>query len=587
MGVPGLFGWLRKKFPKAFSSFQIGEKSYKVNYLYIDANPILHDVAQRIFNYGKHESLIDPFENMSFEAKRKRLFIRFMEGINNLVNIVTPQDVLYVALDGPAPFAKQAQQRERRYKSSKNRTDSGMTFDPNSFTPGTLLMYDLNRYINYSIRKYMNSCNRWKKINVIFSNSNVPGEGEHKIMDYIRTLSEDIKKNKEHCFFGPDGDLIMLTLATHIPKMYLLREDDRHYNQIHFINIGEVSKNLYKNLGLQEGIKTKRRKFSDIVNDFIVEGFFVGNDFLPKIQMFTLLQEGLQLMMKTYANTSESGTKNFLTIKGKLNLIGFKKFIKVVSQYENKYLVEQILTDDERKQPPEPKYVNETLSSCLIDIIEKDKKPKTRVDIDLYRSKYYAKMNINNEDDIKLLCRDYLKTFIWVLEYYINGINSWSHAYKHHYAPLMIDFNEYIQNLNLNELNNISEFDLGTPSLPIVQLLSVLPPQSSSLLPIVYSRLMLDPKSPLVKLGYYPTDFEEDCEGKLKEYQCVALLDFIDCDVVTKHYYLTNKKCLDGKTYKRNNYSNVYLFKYKDKQVFKYTSKMGNISLSKVEKIKI
>jgi len=585
MGVPGLFGWLRKNFPKAFSSFQIGEKSYKVNYLYIDANPILHDVAQRIFNYGKHESLLDPFENMSFEAKRQRLFERFVEGINNLVNIVTPQDVLYIALDGPAPFAKQAQQRERRYKSSKNRGD--MSFDSNSFTPGTLLMYDLNRYINYSIRKYMNSCNRWKKVTVIFSNSNVPGEGEHKIMEYIRTLPNNIKKNKEHCFFGPDGDLIMLTLATHIPKMYLLREDDRNYNQIHFINIGEVSKNLYKKLGLKEGVDMKRRDSCDIVNDFIVEGFFVGNDFLPKIQMFTLLQEGLQLMMKTYSYTSEGGVKNFLTIKGKLNLIGFKKFIKRLSQYENKYLVEQILTEDERKQPPEPKFYNETLSSCLIDIIEKNKKTKTRVDMDLYRSKYYSKMNITNEEDIKLLCHDYLKTFVWVLEYYINGINSWSHAYKHHYAPLMFDFNEYIQNLSLNEFKSISKFELGIPSLPIVQLLCVLPPQSNNLLPIPYARLMIDPKSPLVKLGYYPENFEEDCEGKLKEYQCVALLDFIDYNEVQKHYHLTNKKCLKDKTYRRNSFSNVYTFKYQNKQAFKYTSKMGNISVSKVKKVKI
>lgn len=586
MGVPGLFGWLRKKFPKAFSSFQLGEKSYKVNYLYIDANPILHDVAQRIFNYGKHESLLDPFENMSFDAKRKRLFVRFMEGINNIINVVTPQDKLYIALDGPAPFAKQAQQRERRYKSSKNRSESGMNFDPNSFTPGTLMMYDLNRYINYSIRKYMNECSKWKKIDIIFSNSNVPGEGEHKIMDYIRTLPNNILKNKEHCFFGPDGDLIMLTLATHIPKMYLLREDDRNYNQIHFINIGVVSKDLHKNLGLVEGVKMKRRNSNDIVNDFIVDGFFVGNDFLPKIQMFTLLQEGLQLMMKTYAKTSEGGVKNFLTINGKLNLVGFKKFIKMLSNYENKYLVEQILTEDERKQPPEPKYFNETLSSCLIDIIEKDKRTKTRVDMNLYKSKYYNKMGIKNDDEIKMLCHDYLKTFVWVLEYYINGINSWSHAYKHHYAPLMIDFNEYIQNLSLNEFKNISNFELGDPSLPIIQLLCVLPPQSSNLLPIPYARLMIEPKSPLVKLGYYPTEFEEDCEGKLKEYQCVALLDFIDYDEVVKNYHLTNKHCLGNKTYRRNNLSNVYIFRYQNNEVFKYTSKMGDIPISKVKKIK-
>jgi 5'-3' exonuclease len=598
MGVPRLFPWLTKNFPKAVRKIQEGEETFSVDHLYLDANGILHKYAQLVFHYGDGKRKMNVYRDLSLEAKQRKVYSMFFDGIMNVAEIVNPRKTLYIAIDGPAPRAKQNQQRERRFVAAKDRAErmegsKGETFDSNSITPGTMFMHKLTQFMNYAIRSNLNSRPSLRNVKIIFSPPTVPGEGEHKIMDYIRELTEEEKNTESHCLFGPDGDLIMLTLAAHIPKMFLFREDQYNHGYYHYVDMGRIRVELNSILGQNEGYKSKLRSLDDITNDFIVEGFFVGNDFLPKIQMFHLLEEGLELMLKSYAHTSKNGRENFLTVDGHIHLPGFRQFLKHISKNEEKFLIDQATTRNPRKTPPEPKYRNQTLLAA----ITQSQKGEYSIDMQKYREGYYAKVfghsegNAEGEGDyvfdspqfkseLKKMCRSYLRSFVWVCEYYIAGLPSWGWAYEYHYAPLMCDFDNYIQSLDVRDMPEIVDFNVGKASLPFEQLLSVLPPASATLLPKAYRKLMLSPNSPLVEKGYYPETFPIDYEGKLQEFQGVAILPFVDYSVIHESYEKMAHSLhkAGAKKYVRNGRGEMAMFTYDKNYTANYTSAAGDIS---------
>jgi 5'-3' exoribonuclease 1 len=55
----------------------------------------------------------------------------------------------------------------------------------------------------------------------------VPGEGEHKIMDFLRYSKqiELFNKNTTHCVYSPDADVILLTLTLNLDYICIIKED--------------------------------------------------------------------------------------------------------------------------------------------------------------------------------------------------------------------------------------------------------------------------------------------------------------------------------------------------------------------------
>ena len=557
MGVPRLFPFTKNTFKKSIRYFRHGQYKQSVDHLMVDANCLLHAACQEVYHYGANNSPIDRYAKMTDDEKLRKVCDLFFESLKDIVSTIEPKKVLYLTLDGPAPLAKQAQQRQRRFVSARTRLEASIDkFDSNSITPGTIFMHEVTKYLNYAIRQEMNT--NWMNFTVHFSPCTVPGEGEHKLMDYIRSLPLMSQNFDSFCMFGPDGDLIMLTLSAHVPNMFLFREDQYNLGHYHLLDMGKIREQMPRLFSSK-----LTRNLDILVDEFVFLGFFVGNDFLPKVQMFHLLEDGLGMMLKTHSSIGKMITK-----KSKINFEGIKDFVREISKSEYKFIQDQSTTDPSVRNGA--KFRNNTLFSHMA---------KGELDMKGYRTSYYLKSNISTEEGIQIMCKDYFKTLVWVFKYYVIGLPAWRWLYPWHYAPLMTDLSDTLDNLSEEDFITLTTFTQENASLPFVQLLSVLPATSKELLPSPYKELFEEGE--LVDSGMYPSDFSIDYEGVFKEYQGIALLPFVEYDTIYNAYYNQFTK----EEYNRNKIGNNSIFSYDKDYKGRITTDYGTIYPLKVRKI--
>ncbi len=112
--------------------------------------------------------------------------------VDKMVHLIKPKKVLMISADGVAPRAKMNQQRTRRFRKTKI-SDSDVEsigkmglnhkdmFNSDKISAGTEFMQDLSEAFRLFLKEKLKTDFLWKKLKVIFSGSEVPGEGEHKV----------------------------------------------------------------------------------------------------------------------------------------------------------------------------------------------------------------------------------------------------------------------------------------------------------------------------------------------------------------------------------------------------------------------
>ncbi|KAF8910440.1 XRN 5'-3' exonuclease N-terminus-domain-containing protein [Gymnopilus junonius] len=284
--------------------------------LYLDFNGIIHNCS--------HPN----DEDAHFRLSEEQIFTSIFAYVDHLFGKIKPKKLFFMAVDGVAPRAKMNQQRSRRFRTAKEAKEvrekaeakgeklpEEKAFDSNCITPGTPFMARLSEQLRYFVNKKITEDSNWRNIEVVLSGHEVPGEGEHKIMEYIRLsrAQPDYNPNIRHCLYGLDADLIMLGLLSHDPHFCLLREEvkfgpasrKKSSNSLESINFYLLHLSLMREyLDLEfrdiEPVLPFEYSLERVLDDFILLAVFVGNDFLPNLPDLHIHENGLEKLFDVY-----------------------------------------------------------------------------------------------------------------------------------------------------------------------------------------------------------------------------------------------------------------------------------------------
>lgn len=547
MGIKHFFYWFKQTHGDCMESVRsdspLSEQNVQVDVLALDLNGMFHTAAQKIFKYGNKSSTKSPrllrkTSVKTIQQLRLDCFKEVCNIIDELVFIVQPKKRLLLCVDGVAGVSKCQQQRQRRFKSAKERIENDSVFDSCSITPGTKFMHYLNKYIDWHIHHQCNS-GEWTHLDVIFSSEKVQGEGEHKCKQLFTKYCEP---SERMMIYGLDADLIMLCLSTELPHIYVYRDNMYNSRERFIIDIGKFAKKIKQDLNTPSA-----------VIDFIFMCFMVGNDFLPQIPGLEILSNGIESMIKIYKETCMPyGLIDPFTRQ--IRVPTLLRYFKALSKLELDAL--------KKKYIHRKKYHEDELMETHFHLISPN---EVECNFPNYKTDYYTKkLNTNN---VQKACQEYIKGLQWVIEYYCNEIPSWTWFYPYNYAPFLDDLSEcidykYIPYIPTEPLDSFE------------QLLAVLPPQSSSQLPEPLPRLMMDEKSPLYE--YYPLQFHIDLSGKRTDWEGIAILPIMNISLL-RQVYKDISKHIEPKDFRLNAREHTVRYK-KIKKSYTWESMFGNIS---------
>jgi 5'-3' exonuclease len=537
MGIPAFAKTITNKYPHIITHHipsQCGR-------LFLDLNCAIHPVAQRAMQHYNNDA--------SYETTVIQNVIRY---IQKIVSFAKPQQLMFVAIDGIPPRAKMHQQRKRRYMSAwrKNmiKTKTGIDpfpWDTNAITPGTGFMNKLSAGLNehFSTSKY--------PFKVILRDSNNPGEGEAKIMQYIREPDAAPIARMHDIIYGLDADLIMLSLASirHTtdacndniskPAIYLLREPP-HYE------IKQCSKPfLYFDVNaLHNCIEKEMGK--NRVWDYVALCFLLGNDFMPPLSYLKIKNNGIQKLLTAYRTTIESSSENEYLVSPD-GILHLDILLRVLENLKE--------TEDAEIQEAEKTYFKETESRFIKtnDVVQrisneldtypmKNKSASVKPEKPGWRPNYYHMLfKTTDIKDVNNICLNYLEGFVWTHAYYFTKqCVSYDWMYRYEYSPTIVDLNNFLSSFGDPTQANQMLVDIKTsivkrnPRIEYntdLQLLIVLPPSSKHLLKHEFAKLMTD-----VSLGcvhMYPDTFSIGTYLKTFLWECHPELPPVDVTKVS------------------------------------------------------
>ncbi|GMF28255.1 unnamed protein product [Phytophthora lilii] len=356
---------------------------------YLDMNGIVH-------NCTHSDAADDALNSLSLEGQLHGIFT-YLDRL--ITHIIKPKRLVYIAIDGVAPRAKLNQQRSRRFRAGLDRQQAmekerymqikledeknghkarpaASKFDSNCITPGTEFLSKLSQHLVYFVRQKMKNDPLWARLEVFFSGSEVPGEGEHKIVEFIRhrKMAENYEANMRHCMYGSDADLMLLGLMTHEPHFTLVRETvvwGSHHKKVAAKQIEEqqwqlVHLSLFREYLMMEMRVQPPLDGERMLDDFILLTFLLGNDFIPHSPTLEISEDAIPLLLKVYRELLENHKGSYLTLNGKItNVKLLQELFQIIGNQEEEILINRAMEEKRRsgrrggRQQPKQHDVNE------------------------------------------------------------------------------------------------------------------------------------------------------------------------------------------------------------------------------------
>ena len=478
MGIPVYFKTIMSQYQ---DDILCKTKLDRVNILCFDLNCLIHPCC-RSQGQGQEEGLTDEAEMISL----------ILETLDKLLAYTDVTDTVYIAIDGVAPQAKMKQQRQRRHRS----VGEAKVWDTNAISPGTTFM----AFLNTSLRTWMNKIN--KSYQIILSDSEEPGEGEHKILHYLKTGPKtkpgpEPKTEPSIVIYGLDADLIMLGLVSELPNVALLRERTEYNiedtdSEYVYLKIDPLKEFILQDIGIDSKIDA-----SCIIKDYIFLCFLLGNDFMNHCPSLNLRYGGLDTVLDVYRSLQNRYQGHYRLIDTRLpsciHLPFFKELIQEISSLEprlkgriygqrkkqhdrlkNQYHREYREFETYRKSLKN-KNKDKLLMSTITDFLKinsgsaHDKYVKMTENLPILRFTQEQESKSSSE----ALCQDYLDSLIWTTLYYFKGCSHWKWKTNFHTGPLFRDFSRFLRDIPALSLDQDPE-----PMTIEEQLEYILPPES-------------------------------------------------------------------------------------------------------------
>ena len=585
MGVPTLFKKIISN--KFYKNIHKGIKNgqTKCDYFFMDYNGIVYNAYENIKkNIEENNFSKDKIENMVLEevisitktlictvVKPSKITYIALDGPAPRAKMVQQRSRRYKAVM-EKDFMKDLKNKFK-IDESKDIWDRSA-----NISPGTEFMEKLsNRIIKAMKEKTFQTHNNSMK--VIFNNGNTPGEGEHKFLGLLRNMRDmDSKKDDKIYLYGRDADLIILAVCTHKSNIHIIREiqleNDKVLNELYEdyiyleLNIDNLKTGFYNDIIKKDSFKeksglkvTKKNKIC-LLNDYIFLTFLAGNDFVLSLPFLKIKKNSLEKIINIYQDIKDDYDTYLVEFdykndsKPSINIDFLKKIYENGSKKEDEWMKRDIQKEvdkylsgyiDERTKESESKlsefdkiktrYTHMHISSPhhpLFKLYQEEiRLLNYNKSYDTWSNEYYKnflgiqdKTNSNDKDTINLCIENYLESLYFTLNYYYVGCPSWSWHYKFRVAPLLGDIFNYLDNNKIDKINECNNFNLDKPMTPFQQLLFILPPQNSHILPEVLRPIMTDDK--IGASQYYPESIRIDAAFGGKTMYSEAILPEIN-----------------------------------------------------------